>query len=420
MLSLAAAGGALEFYDFVIFVFLADVIGVLIFPPGLPSWLVLVQTFGIFAAGYIFRPLGGLVLAHFGDLFGRKRVFAFSILLMSVSTLAVAFLPNYQTIGVAAPLLLVAMRILQGVAIGGEVPGAWTFAAEHVSSRQVGFACGIVCAGLSLGILLGAGIAAAMSALLTPADILSYGWRLPFLLGGVFGGIGVHLRRMLHETPVFTQLRARRMLVPELPLGDVVKRHRQGIVISMLCTWILSAGVVMLTLMVPTILQSLHHVSHQDALIATSISTLSLTVGVILAGIVLDQIGPARLLILGGTLLALGDYAFYSITSFGTSHLYVACAAVGFSGAVTTAAPFVMVSCFPPSVRFTGVSFSYNIAYAILGGLTPITLAALLTLNPLAHVYYLLFISVLAVGLGIYLWVSPGVLKQGRMKPGEK
>ncbi len=159
LLGLAALGGALEFYDFIIFVFFAVVIGKLFFPPGMPEWLLTIQVFGIFGTGYLVRPLGGIVLAHFGDLFGRKRIFAFSILLMALATLGMASLPVYASIGVAAPVLLVITRILQGAAIG-EVPGAWTFVAEHVPSRQVGFGCGVLCAGLTLGILFGVLVAA--------------------------------------------------------------------------------------------------------------------------------------------------------------------------------------------------------------------------------------------------------------------
>ncbi len=131
-LSLAALGGALEFYDFIIFVFFATVIGDLFFPADIPDWLRQLQTFGIFAAGYLARPLGGIIMAHFGDLVGRKSMFTLSILLMALPTLAIGMLPTYETLGIAAPLLLLLMRVLQGAAIGGEVPGAWVFVAEHV------------------------------------------------------------------------------------------------------------------------------------------------------------------------------------------------------------------------------------------------------------------------------------------------
>ena len=163
-LSLAALGGALEFYDFIIFVFFANAIGQLFFPPEMPEWLRLLQTFGIFAAGYVVRPLGGIVMAHFGDLLGRKRMFTLSILMMAVPTLLIGLLPTYATIGLAAPLLLLLMRVFQGAAVGGEVPGAWVFVSEHVPNRFTGFACGVLTAGLTVGILLGSLVATGSTA----------------------------------------------------------------------------------------------------------------------------------------------------------------------------------------------------------------------------------------------------------------
>jgi MFS family permease len=117
-LSLASLGGALEFYDVIIFVFFASVIGKLFFPASLPDWMRQIQTFGIFAAGYLARPLGGIVMAHFGDMRGRKRMFTLSVLLMAIPTLLIGFLPTYESIGIVAPLLLLAMRVTQGIAIG--------------------------------------------------------------------------------------------------------------------------------------------------------------------------------------------------------------------------------------------------------------------------------------------------------------
>ncbi len=122
-LSLSALGGALEFYDFIIFVFFATVVGKLFFPADMPEWLRLMQTFGIFAAGYLARPLGGIVMAHFGDLLGRKKMFTLSIFMMAVPTLIMGLLPTYEQIGLWAPVLLLLMRVIQGAAIGGEVPG---------------------------------------------------------------------------------------------------------------------------------------------------------------------------------------------------------------------------------------------------------------------------------------------------------
>src|SRR6187431_565594 len=207
-LSLAALGGALEFYDFVVFVFFTKALSGVFFPPQMSEWLRQLQTFGIFAAGYLARPVGGIVIAHFGDLLGRKKMFTLSIFLMAVPTLGMGLLPTYASVGAVAPILLLSMRILQGAAIGGEVPGAWVFVSEHVPSRHTGFAVGTLTAGLTSGILLGSLIATAINQVFTPEQVTSYAWRIPFLLGGVFGLFAIYLRRFLEETPVFKEMQA--------------------------------------------------------------------------------------------------------------------------------------------------------------------------------------------------------------------
>ena len=241
-LSLSALGGALEFYDFIIFVFFATVVGKLFFPVDMPEWLRMMQTFGIFAAGYLARPLGGIIMAHFGDLLGRKKMFTLSIFLMAVPTLIMGLLPTYAQIGIWAPLLLLLMRVIQGAAIGGEVPGAWVFVSEHVPARNVGYACGTLTSGLTSGILLGSLVATWINSVYSPAEVSDYAWRIPFLLGGVFGLMSVYLRRWLHETPVFAELQQRKQLAEEVPLKTVLRDHRGAIVLSMALTWLLSAG----------------------------------------------------------------------------------------------------------------------------------------------------------------------------------
>ncbi|RWX78526.1 MFS transporter [Neorhizobium lilium] len=402
-LGLAALGGALEFYDFIIFVFFAAVIGKLFFPPDMPDWLVLIQTFGIFAAGYLVRPVGGIVLAHFGDLFGRKRVFSFSILLMALSTLGMALMPTYATIGVAAPILLVVMRLLQGAAIGGEVPGAWTFVAEHVPFRRVGFACGFLCSGLTLGILLGSFIATIINSVFLPETISAWAWRIPFLLGGAFGLVAVWLRRWLQETPIFTEMKASRALAPELPLKAVLRDHKRGVVVSVLLTWILSAGIVVTTLMTATFLQKLYGYTAQQSLAATSFGTLFLIFGTATAGAIVDRVGSGRFFIAGGIFFGVATWAFYSFAATSLTVVFVLYAVMGLAVGMVGAVPYVMVRAFPARVRFSGLSFSYNISYAIFGGMTPIAVTTLLAVNPMAHAWYLLFIAALTVGLGIYL-----------------
>ena len=155
VLGLASLGGALEFYDFMIFALMAPLLSQLFFPADLGGAWALVYTYAIFAIGYVMRPVGGLVMAHLGDRLGRKRMFTWSLLLMAMPTLAMGLLPMYAQVGVLAPILLLLCRVVQAVAIGGEVPAAWTYVSEQVPVNQVGLANGLLTAGLSVGILLG-------------------------------------------------------------------------------------------------------------------------------------------------------------------------------------------------------------------------------------------------------------------------
>ena len=402
-LTLAALGGALEFYDFIIFVFFAVVVGNLFFPPDIPEWLRQFQTFGIFAAGYLARPLGGIIMAHFGDLIGRKRMFTLSILMMAVPTLLIGLLPTYASFGIGAPLILLGLRILQGAAIGGEVPGAWVFVAEHVPASRVGVACGILTAGLTSGILLGSLVATAINSNLTPDQVASWGWRLAFLLGGAFGIIAMYLRRWLHETPVFAELQARKALAAELPLKRVLREHKEAVVLSMLLTWLLSAGIVVVILMTPTFLQKLYAVAPAEALRANSLAIVALTVGCMVAGRLCDWLGSGVTFICGSLALALSCWYFYTGLQGGTEQLFSSYALAGFCVGIVGAVPYVMVNAFPAVVRFSGLSFSYNLAYAIFGGLTPMLVTLWLKSNPLAPAHYV--VSLCGVGLlvGLYL-----------------
>ncbi|WP_034936473.1 MFS transporter [Erwinia mallotivora] len=402
-LSLAALGGALEFYDFIIFVFFAAVIGDLFFPAGIPDWLRQLQTFAIFAAGYLARPLGGIIMAHFGDSKGRKKMFSLSILLMALPTLAMGLLPDYATLGVAAPVLLLLLRMLQGAAVGGEVPGAWVFVAEHVPENRTGFACGTLTAGLTVGILLGSVVATLINKTFGPTGVAEGAWRIPFLLGGAFGLLALWLRRWLQETPVFTELAARKALAAELPLKAVVLNHKRAVAISMLLTWLLSAGIVVVILMTPVWLQKVYGIATTQALQANSLATVTLIAGCICAGLAADRFGASKTFIFGSLFLAVCSWIFYRTVGEHPQRLMACYGLVGFSVGVVGAVPYVMVRAFPAQVRFTGISFSYNLAYAIFGGLTPILVTLIMAITPLAPAFYVLTLSALGVLLGIWL-----------------
>jgi MFS family permease len=402
-LSLAALGGALEFYDFIIFVFLAAVVSQHFFPTDIPDWLRQFQTYGIFAAGYLARPLGGIIMAHFGDLFGRKKMFNLSILLMAFPTLFMGLLPTYETIGIMAPIGLLILRILQGAAIGGEVPGAWVFVSEHVPAHRTGYACGTLTAGLTAGILLGSLVATALNSILSQAEILAWGWRIPFLLGGVFGLCAMFLRRWLEETPVFAEMKAKKQLVEGLPLKQVLGNNKAEVVVSMLLTWLLSAAIVVVILMTPTYLQKQLGIAPAAALQANSLAIVALTMGCIFFGWLNDRFSSGLIFIVGSLGLGLSTYAFYHGVVADHALLPVLYPIVGFFVGIVGAVPYVMVNAFPPAIRFSGLSFSYNLAYAIFGGLTPMLVALWLKNEPMAPCYYVLALCGVGVLVGSWL-----------------
>jgi MFS family permease len=391
----------LEFYDFVIFVFFANVIGKLFFAASLPEWVRQAQTFGIFAAGYLARPLGGIVMAHFGDTRGRKRMFTLSVLLMAIPTLLIGLLPTYQSIGLAAPLLLLSMRVLQGVAIGGEAPGAWVFVAEHARRGRVGFAVGLLTGGLSFGILLGSLMAACLNRVFSPAEIAAGAWRISFLIGGVFGFIAMWLRRWLKETPVFEEMRKRATLSRELPLGTVLKNHGRAVAASIVSTWMLTASIVVVILMTPSLIPKLFGIAPAQVQMANLAATATLCVSTVVIGAATDRFGIRRVAIPVLLLLMASTYGLYrgaETIPFALLPLY-ALAGVGAGGCVLT--PIMMIRAFPASIRFSGVSFSYNLAYAVFGGLTPLVVLWLVRLDRIAPAYYVAFVA--AAGLAATL-----------------
>jgi MFS family permease len=387
-LALAALGGALEFYDFVIYVFLAPVIGRLFFPADMPDWLRLLQTFGIFSAGYLARPLGGIVIAHFGDRLGRKRMFTLSIFLMAVPTLAIGLLPTYPSIGIAAPLLLLLMRILQGIAIGGEVPGAWVFVAEHVPEHRLGLGIGTLTAGLTTGILMGSLMAGAINAIYSAADVAAFGWRIPFVAGGAFGFVAVYLRRFLEETPVFQEMKERRALAREVPIKMVLMQHLPATLLALALTWVLTAAIVVVILFTPAYLQQVFHVPARYALQSNTLATFWFALGCLFFGWASDRFGTRATMAAGFAGLLGSSWLFYSSMPDAPVIINRTYALAGFFVGSVTTVPIVALRLFPAPVRFSGLSFSYNVSYAVFGGLTPVVLAWWLRTDPMAPAYY--------------------------------
>lgn len=418
-LVLSSLGGTLEFYDFVIYALYIDTIVKPLFLPHTLSPLTLdLFAWGIFAAGYLVRPVGGIIMAHFGDKVGRKKMFTLSVAMMALPTFIIGILPTYETIGIMAPLLLLIMRMLQGAAIGGEMPGAWVFIAEHVPKQRYGFGVGTLTSGITGGILLGFIVTIIIDLCFTNQNILDYAWRIPFIVGGIFGVISVYLRRFLSETPIFKELAARKAIEKNIPVVTVLKKHKTACMIVALLTWSLSTAIMVGILITPgRIVGGMYHFANLDWRIGGCIAALTLTIGCIISGWLEDKLGTTKTVILSWGGLAIVSIYFYSSLSPDISlcKLYSIWAIFGlFIGSIAMT-PIIGTRTFPPAIRYSGLSFSYNLAYALFSAITPTLTIYLLSPDHLLGQYsylgagiYISFVALIAVAVGFYPLAKQG------------
>ena len=372
-LALSSLGGTLEFYDFIIFVFFAGIISNHFFPAELSDTWKLVNTYGIFAAGYLARPLGGIVMAHFGDKFGRKNMFMLSILLMVIPTFALAIVPTYEYIGYAAPIFLIFVRICQGIAVGGELPGAWVFINEHAPDKEKNTYLGFLTASVTAGILVGSIVYLLTYKLFSEEEVADWAWRVPFALGGVFGLISVYLRKFLSETPVFQEMKKDNSLV-EFPLKDVLKTSKVGIVISMLITLVLTCCILIFILLMPNFVSGLLAFDPFEKTYFQISGLVCIVSGIVVSGFLSDRFKPSSVCVFYAVAFALfGCLFFYELYSSNAcvSSVVILYLLTCFSAGVMNFCPIFMSDVFEAKIKFSGISFAYNIAYAIAGGFTP-------------------------------------------------
>ncbi len=372
ILALSSLGGALEFYDFIIFVFLAKTIGELFFPSS-NQIASLMATLAVFAIGYLARPLGGILFGHFGDKFSRKKAFINTVLLMAVPTFLIGCLPTYHSIGIGASILLVTLRLLQGLSVGGEIPGAIVFAAETVMEKRRGFATGLILFGINMGLLAGSFVGAMVTHQLSSDQLMSWGWRIPFFIGGLLGVVSYFMRKQLNETPAFQLLQTARNKV-KLPIKEIFVRHPhkflQGVTITALEATIIS----ILFLFMPTYLATFFHYPLAKLLELNTLSILIFTVPVLLTSYLSDKIGRKKLLFIGVIFFSIFVYPLFML--FHSQHfpmVVIVTSLCGlFASCVAGVFPCTTAELFPTHVRYSGMAICYNVGFGIVGGLTPL------------------------------------------------
>ncbi|TSD46500.1 MFS transporter [Rhodococcus sp. KBS0724] len=376
-------GNAMEWFDFGVYAYLATTIGKVFFPEASGS-AQLLSTFAIFAAAFIVRPLGGLFFGPLGDRIGRKKVLATTIILMAGSTFAIGLVPSYESIGMAAPILLVLLRLLQGFSTGGEYGGASTFVAEYAPDKRRGFFASFLEFGTLAGYVAAAGIVTIIQTVVSPEELLQWGWRIPFLIAGPLGLIGLYLRLRLEETPAFQQMEQaeERSLADEstgTKLRETLVDNWRPLVLCIVLVATYNIAHYGLLSYMPTYLTNTLGYDESHGLVLMIVVMLVMMVGISYVGKLSDRVGRKPLLLsgfIGFFVLSLPAYLLIGVGNYVTVFLGLAILG-GLLLLFVGVFPSVLPALFPTGIRYGGLAIGYNLAVAIFGGTTPLVLTAL-------------------------------------------
>ncbi|MFI9374172.1 glycine betaine/L-proline transporter ProP [Streptomyces parvulus] len=413
----AALGNAMEWFDFGVYSYIAVTLGKVFFPSGNPT-AQLLSTFGAFAAAFLVRPLGGLVFGPLGDRVGRQKVLALTMIMMAAGTFAIGLIPSYATIGVWAPVLLLVARLVQGFSTGGEYAGASTFIAEYAPDKRRGFLGSWLEFGTLAGYIGGAGLVTLMTALLSDGDLTSWGWRIPFLIAGPMGIVGLYLRMRLEETPAFAAEMAKAETNrPKVPLREMVTGQWRALLLCVGLVLVFNVTDYMLLSYMPSYLTSeLEYDETHGLLVVLAVMALMMVVQPF-AGALTDRVGrrpviaagcagflllsvPALLLIRDGSLVAVG----LGMAALG---LLLVC--------FTASMPAALPALFPTRVRYGSLSIGFNVSVSLFGGTTPLVVTALIgaTGDMMMPAYYMMAAAVVG---GVAVWFMTE--SAGRPLPG--
>lgn len=401
-------GNVVEWYDFALYGYMAGILSTLFFP-GEDQLASLIATYGVFAAGFLMRPLGAGLFGWLGDTVGRTRTMLISVMMMALPTVLLGCLPTYDTAGIWAPVLLVAIRLVQGLSVGGEFSSSVAYLVETAPDGKRGFSGSWANTGSMVGMLLGAGVAAATTSLMSEATLQDWGWRLPFLVGGVIGGISILLRRNLSESEHFK--RHHRDRAETSPLLQAFTTDRLKMIKAIM--FASAYGVIFYIPLVylPEWLHSQTGMPRQTALQINTAATALLLTLVPVMGLISDRLIRRTHFIAGAMLvMALVSYPLYTwLANDGWwGAVVVQFALVILLAVPLGSAPAMFVELFPARDRLSGYSVAYNLGLGVVGGATPMCATWLIKVSGLSGAPGALLVAAGALAFIAVLWIHDG------------
>ena len=399
-------GNFVEWFDYAAYGYLAVTISVVFFPESAPQ-TALLMTFALFAISFLVRPLGGFVWGHIGDRIGRREALSWSILLMSGATCCIALLPGYASIGIAAPLILLLLRLVQGFSASGEYAGASAFLVEYAPANRRGLYAAVVPASTATGLLLGSLLAALLTGLLDAEQMQSWGWRIPFVLAAPMGLIGRYIRTKLEDSPAFKEL-AQEDEVIKAPVKSLFRDHWRRLVLAAGAVLLNAVGFYVILSYMPTYLSEELGLDATRSYLATTIALVTYIGFIFVTGILSDKFGRKRILMSASVLFVLLTVPAFMLLDTG-NFLFIVLVQILLGAMLTLndgTLPSYLAEMFPTRVRYSGFAVSFNLSNALFGGTAPFvaTLIIASSGNVLAPGWYLMgaaVVSLIAVACSV-------------------